>query len=61
MKKLLVTLAITGIAVGAFAQGTIQFQNTGGAGKEKFIYNVDASNPTRTARPSDLATMSTII
>lgn len=49
MKKLLVTLAITGIAVGAFAQGTIQFQNTGGAGKEKFIYNVDASNPTSAA------------
>ncbi len=46
MKKLLVTLAITGIAVGAFAQGSILFQNTSGPGSEKYIYGVDSSNPT---------------
>lgn len=46
MKKLLVTLAITGLTVGAFAQGKVGYQNTGGAGKEKYIYGVDAANPT---------------
>lgn len=46
MKKLLVTLAITGLTVGAFAQGKVGYQNTAGAGKEKYIYGVDAANPT---------------
>lgn len=46
MKKLFVTLAFAGLTVGAFAQGTVLFQNTAGVGKEKYIYGVDAANPT---------------
>jgi len=49
MKKLFVTLAISTIAVGAFAQGTLGnliYQNTLGPGKEKRVLGVDAANPT---------------
>lgn len=49
MKKLLVTLAITGIAMGAFAQGTVggvQYQNTGGVGSERYVFGVDSAAPT---------------
>jgi len=40
MKKILTTLAITGLAVGAFAQGTIQWQNVGA----NFIGNTNSGS-----------------
>lgn len=46
MKKLLVTFALATVAVGAFAQGAVSFQNTSGVGKEKFVFKADPSNPT---------------
>ena len=46
MKKLFVTFALATIAVGAFAQGSLTYQNTLGVGKEKFIFQPDPSNPT---------------
>jgi len=46
MKKLLVTFALATVAVGAFAQGSLTYQNTGGVGKEKYVFKADPSNPT---------------
>lgn len=46
MKKLFVTLALATVAVGAFAQGSLTYQNTLGVGKEKYIFKPDPSAPT---------------
>jgi hypothetical protein len=58
MKKLFVTLAMASLAVGAFAQGTVgslTYQNTAGVGKEKYIYGINPSDPTKEIHGNDAA------
>ena len=53
MKKLFVSLALFSVTVGAFAQGSINFQNRTAIGKGRAIYGVSGSNPMAAAQGND--------
>lgn len=46
MKTMCCKLALLITSVSALAQGKVGYQNTAGAGKEKYIYGMDFANPT---------------
>jgi hypothetical protein len=53
MKKLLVSLVLLSVAVDAFAQGLINFQNRTAIGKGKPIYGVNPADPYRSLLGDD--------
>lgn len=54
MKALLFALCVSGLATAASAQsnGTLVYQPTAGAGKERYVFGFDASNPKDWRPPS---------
>ena len=46
MKTLCCVLAFSFATLSTFGQGTVLYQNTAGAGKEKYVYGFDSANPT---------------
>ena len=53
MKTMFCSLSLLITSVSAFAQGKVGYQNTAGAGKEKYIYSMEHTNPTEPWGPGD--------